>query len=166
MSVKENMKNVLKAASEYFEVSRKLYEELKLSDTPADIDTWSSLSKDIDTARNMIHSTEYYLRETQNKVLLQSQINFHFRNRNYVVRRKSFDLGTELTWEELSLSSSDGPWNAGNFSSLSICRSVRDRNNKIENSERKDVRGWIPGEYTWEIWTYNPTIDTWSVDSD
>lgn len=156
-----NLGQLKQAAHDYFAAVFKLRAELKLSDTPADYAAWKGLSDDLDCVRKIVASANLYLEEVEIQVRLQSHVNYHFRARHYVVRRKAEAVGTELTWAELRELSTDGPWHAGQMNSLDLCRAQRDRQNAIENSDRPNVRGWIKGAYVWETWTYDPADDSW-----
>lgn len=163
MSTKENIESLKKAATEYSNAVLKLYNELQLSDTPADYGTWKNLSDDIEKIRISVQSIQVFLEETQIRVRLQSHINYHFRKRYYVLRRKTERVGTEVTWSELQDLSTEGPWQAEHMTILDICQRRRDDLNKIENSDRPNIRGWRKGAYTWEIWGYDPTSDSWTL---
>ena len=155
-----NLKVLKQSVHDYYMAMYKLYTELTVSDTPADFETGKQLSDSLETIRKMIHSADMYLAEAQILSRLPDRIKYSFRARHYVVRRKAEAAGTDLMWAELSMN--EGPWNAGNFSALGLCRKQRDRQNELENSDRPNVLGWVKGAYVWEIWSYDPATDAWS----
>ncbi len=166
MSTADNLAALKSAVEAYYAAALKLYEELRLSDTPADSNTWRRLGDDIDRARKMARNAEEQLIEAGAQIRLQSHINWAFRSRRYVVRRSASAAGTELTWRELRELSTDGPWQSNRFGSLDTCRSHRESQNLRENTEPTvNKRGWQKGAYVWEIWAYDSTDDSWKMET-
>jgi hypothetical protein len=161
MSTEENIKALERAVSDYYKAVHKLHEEMEVSDTPGDYDAAAAINRSLSDVRKVLASAEPFLRNVEVRAQLQSHINYHFRARLYVVKRKKEAAGTPLLWAELN-NISEGPFTWG-FSVLDVCRRQRDRNNALENSERPNVRGWRPGLYVWEIWGYSPEQDVWSL---
>lgn len=161
MGTPENIKALELAVSAYFAAVHKLHEEMKVSDTPGDYAASAEIDRSLSEVRKVLASADTFLQSIEVRARLQSHINYHFRRRLYVVKRKTEAGGTPLSWNELS-NISEGPFTWG-FSALDVCRRQRDRNNTLENSERPSVRGWRPGMYAWEIWAYSPEQDSWSL---
>jgi len=81
--------------------------------------------------------------------------------RLYLVRRLALNKENPPSWSELD--ETGQLWNRNNLVVEEVCRSVRDKNNKNENSERPNVKGWLPGKYVWQMWAYDPNSGLWSI---
>lgn len=162
MSTQDNLKALEEKANAYYLAVRKLEKEMLVNDFPGDFKTSKELTTRLKAIRNIISSASILLEEIEIKARTQSHIDYHFRERLYLVRRQSKNAQTQLTLDELNQLTTDGPF-TWQFYLLDVCRKQRDYSNTIENKERPNIRGWRPGAYIWEIWGYDPVNDIWSL---
>jgi len=158
MSYEDNLEAVEQKAGDLFSALHKLHEELGVDDAQ-----YEGGCRPLERVREALHTMHRLVEDTIDRVNYHNGVAYHFRARYYVVKRLSSVADEPLTWEELLQGTTNGPW-ALDTMSLKTCRQIQEKNNAHENRAKTERdRGYTPGRYIWQIWAYDPKINTWSL---
>ena len=122
--------------------------------------------KAVDDTKNILHDTENRLSKVSSRLDLCLTYQHENRARLYIIRRRTRDLNSWLTWDEINQSSSTPlAWDKNEFFLLDVAKSTRDRRNSMENDpvRASKVRGFRVGEHTWQIWSYDSNGNSWKL---
>jgi len=150
-----NLKAVQDATGAYFAAVHRLYSELEVGDTT------ENGCRPLEQVADVAQSAGNYLHKAIHRVERNGDVNFHVRSRCYVIKRKAAQAGKPLLWDEVLDLTASGPW-ALDGASLKTCKVMRDRRNEHENVPNQ-AKGHRPGAYVWEVWSYNPMDNTWTL---
>ena len=91
-------------------------------------------------------------------ISIHNGINYHLKNRLYVLSRDIKDKDEPLTWKELNSINSDGPWRC-DISQMEYARSERDRRNLTKSSTTRYKITKV-----WQIWSYSVKENEWKLE--
>lgn len=160
----EEAEKIRGLAADLFLRAHKLSDSLQAEELSLE-DARESL-KAVENTKNFLHDAEHRLGKVSLRLDLCLTYQHENRARLYVIRRRTKDLNSWLTWDEINQSSSTTlAWDQNEFFLLDVAKRTRDRRNSTENDpvRASKVRGFQVGEYTWQIWLYDSNGNSWKL---
>ena len=161
MSDYDKAQEIEAMAVQLFVKAHELMEQLKAQGLT--LEDAKKIDRSIENTRAFLHDAEGRLNSSSLRMSLCMAYQYEARSLMYVICRKTADLGSPLTWEEIAKARRYSGWDAEALSVLDIARRSRDRRNERENDDTRKDRGFVKGYYTWQIWSYRSSDNSWTL---